>query len=401
MGRGIALQIFTSFPGIHLVAIANRTISEAERVFRVASGRTPVRVGNISELESSIRTGNYAITDDPTLLCQAKGIDAVIEATGEVEFGAQVALEAIRAGKHIILNNAELDATIGPILKVYADRNEVIISGIDGDEPGVAVNLIRHVKAIGFTPVLAGNLKGFYDPYRTPETQEEFAIQHGQNPAKVTSFVDGTKLSMESAVLANATGFRVWRRGMFGPRCSHVKEALTVFPLGKFLNGGVVDFIIGGEPGNGVFVVAHNENPINREYLKYFKMGDGPFYLFYSPFHLPSFDLPLTVARSVLFRDATVSPLGGPKCEVIAFAKKELLAGEVLDGIGGFTCYGLIENYEVCRKDELLPIGLSGGCKMKRRVPADTPIQLADVDTPQGRLCDRLWSEQNAKFHHK
>jgi predicted homoserine dehydrogenase-like protein len=398
MGRGIALQILTSFPGIRLVAISNRTISGAERAFREASSNRPVRVGNLSEIESSIRSGQCAITDDPTLLCRAKGIDAVIEATGEVEFGSRVVLDAIGGGKHVILNNAELDATVGPILKVYADRAGLIISSVDGDEPGVAMNLLRYVKAIGFKPVLSGNLKGYYDPHRTPETQRGFADKYGQEPAKVTSFVDGTKLCMESTVLANATGYRVWRRGMLGPRCSHVREALTVFPLEQFLNRGVVDYLLGAEPGSGAFVVAHNDNPAKRKYLKYFKMGDGPFYLFYTPFHLPSFELPLTVARSVLFRDATVTPKGGPECEVIAVAKKELHPGEVLDGIGGFSCYGLIENYDECRKADLLPMGLSGGCRLKNRVLGDEAVMVGDVDFPNGRLCDQLWNEQNNYF---
>jgi len=399
MGRGIALQILSSFPGIRLVAISNRTILGAERAICEVSPYRPVRVSNLFELESSICSGKIAITDDPTLLCRAKGIDVIIEATGEVEFGCRVVLDAIGSGKHVILNNVELDATLGPILKVYADRAGVIISGIDGDEPGVAMNLLRYVKAIGFIPVLTGNIKGYYDRYRTPETQRWFADKYGQEPTKVTSFVDGTKLSMESAVLANATGYRVWKRGMLGPRCSHVREALTVFPLEQFINRGVVDYLLGAEPGSGVFVVAYNDNPAKRNYLKYFKMGDGPFYLFYTPFHLPSFELPLTVARSVLFKDATVTPKGRPVCEVIAVAKKELHAGEMLDGIGGFTCYGLIENYDECRKADLLPMGLSGGCRLKNKIFKNQAISVRDVDFPKERLCDRLWKEQQSYFN--
>lgn len=398
MGRGIALQILSAIRGMRLVAIANRTLSEAERAYREAGAECVRQVQSVVELEEAIANNQYAISDDASFLCEAHGIDVIIEGTGEIEFGAHVTLKAIQNKKHVVLMNAELDATVGPILKTYADQAGVILTNADGDQPGVVMNLFRFVKTIGYQPVLAGNIKGLQDPYRTPETQKAFAAQHKQKPPMVTSFADGTKISMEMAVVANATGFKAGRRGMYGPRCKHVNEALTLFPINQLLNGGLVDYILGAEPGPGVFVLGYNDHPVKQHYLRYLKMGDGPLYVFHTPYHLCHLEVPLTAARAALFQDAAVTPIGGPVCDVITVAKRDLKAGEVLDGIGGFTCYGTLENSEICRADNLLPMGLSQGCGLKRDIHRDDPLTYDDVDLPEGRLCDKLRMEQSQYF---
>ncbi|MDY6876448.1 MAG: SAF domain-containing protein [Chloroflexota bacterium] len=398
MGRGIALQIMTATLGMDLVAIANRTLPEAERAYREAGVDAVKVVKTAAQLERAVAQNQHAITDDALLLCQAKGIDAVIEVTGTIEFGAHVALKAIEGSKHVILMNAELDATLGPILKVYADRAGVVITNSDGDQPGVIMNLYRFVKAIGCQPVLAGNIKGLHDPYRTPETQRGYAAKYHQKPRMVTSFADGTKISMEMAVVANGTGFKAGQRGMYGYYCDHVNAALTLFPMDQLLNGGLVDYIVGAEPAAGVFVLGYNEHPLQQRYMKYYKMGDGPLYVFYTPYHLCHLETPMTVARAVLFQDAALAPLAGPVCDVVAAAKRDLKAGEALDGIGGFTSYGLLENSQVCQAEELLPMGLSQGCRLTRDIPKDQVITYADVELPQDRLCDLLRAEQTTHF---
>ena len=300
--------------------------------------------------------------------------------------------------KHVVLLNAELDATLGPILKVYADRAGVLITNVDGDQPGVVMNLFRFVKTIGYHPVLAGNIKGMQDHYRTPETQKAFAERHKQKPKMVTSFADGTKISMEMAVVANATGFKAGRRGMYGPACRHVTEALKLFPRNQLLNGGLVDYVLGAEPGPGVFVLGYNDNPILRQYGQVFKMGDGPFYVFYVPYHLPHLETPITVARAVLFGDAAIAPQGPPVCDVITMTKRHLKAGEILDGIGGFHTYGTLENSEISKVENLLPMGLSEGCRLMKDIRKDQAIGYDDVELPKGRLCDKLRAEQYAHF---
>lgn len=396
-GKNIAHQILQSFPGLRLVAIANRTLATARQAYASAGVTDVVVVETTQALEQAMREKKYAVTDDASVLCKADGIEVIIEATGTIEFGAGVVAQAIEHGKHIILGNVELDATLGPILKSYADGAGVIYSNSDGDEPGVAMNMLRFVKSIGLKPMVAGNLKGLYDRYRTPETQKGFAEKVNQKPETMTSFADGTKLSMELTVLANATGFKTGKRGMHGPALAHVSES-PKFYLDKLLAGGMVDFLCGAAPANGAFVLGYTEDSTKAAYLKYLKMGEGPLYAFYTPFHLPQLEIPLTAARAVLFKDATVAPLGAPVCDAMAIAKKDLHAGDVLDGIGGFACYTLIENYDVARNMDALPMGVSEGCRLKRSVAKDEVVKYADVELPQGRLCDKLRKEQDAYF---
>ncbi len=396
-GRNITYQILNCFPAIRLAAIANRTIETAEEVYKSAGVERVVRVSSAEQLDTAIADGDYAITDDPRVLCEAEGIEVVIEATGTIEYGSTVASYAIECGKHVVLMNVELDATVGPILKAYADRAGVIFSNTDGDEPGVAMNMLRFVKSIGLQPMVTGNLKGLYDKYRTPETQIEFARLHNQKPETMTSFADGTKLSMELTVLANATGFGVGKRGMYGPKLKDVKESPEYYK-DKLVEGGMVDFLEGAAPANGAFVVAYSEDRVRMEYLKYLKMGEGPLYVFYTPFHLPQLEIPNTVARAALFRDATVAPIGAPSCDAICVAKRDLSAGEILDGLGGFACYTLIDNYATCRQEGALPMGVSEGCRLTRDIPKDHPVTYDDVVLPQDRTSDRLRDEQERHF---
>ncbi len=396
MGRGIALQIMTAVPGMTVAAIYNRRVEGARRAYAQAGIDEARLVETAVQLEEAVNRGQPAVTDDALLLCRADNIDAIVEVTGTIEFGAQVALEAIRRGKHVILMNAELDATLGPILKTYADKAGVVYTNSDGDQPGVIMNLARYVRSIGCRPALAGNVKGLHDPYRTPETQRGYAEKYKQKPRMVTSFADGSKISMEMAVVANGTGFRAGRRGMYGPHCNHVNETPALFPREEMLGGGLVDYVVGAQPPGGVFVIGYNENPLQQQYLNYYKMGDGPFYVFYTPYHLCHLETPLTVARAVLFGDTAVTPLGGPVCDVVTAAKRDLRAGETLDGIGGFTSYGLLENYAISRAENLLPLGLSEGCRLARDVAKDEVITREAVVFPPGRLSDRLRAEQDA-----
>jgi predicted homoserine dehydrogenase-like protein len=398
IGRGATLQIEKYLPGMTVAAIANRTVAHAKRAYHEA-GCDDVRIADSAHhIEDSIKAGKKVITQDALQLCCAEGIDVVIEATGHVEFSAHVAMKAIEHGKHLVLMNAELDATVGPILKVHADRAGVVVTNADGDQPGVMMNLYRFVDSIGYKPVLVGNIKGLQDYYRTPDTQKDFAAQHNITPQMATSFADGTKISMENAIVANATGFKVGKRGMYGPECKNVNEAVNLFPMDQMMEHGLVDYILGAEPGPGVFVLGYNDHPDRKGYMRYFKMGQGPLYAFYVPYHLPHLEVPLTAARATLFQDAAVAPIGGPVCEVITIAKRDLKEGEMLDGIGGFTCYGMIENIQMSRSQNLLPMGLSEDCRLKRSISRDEPITYADIEIPEGRLCDKIRAEQDAHF---
>jgi predicted homoserine dehydrogenase-like protein len=397
-GRAIALQLGTPVPGIRLAAIANRTTEHAERAFREAGITTWSRVSSAHEAEKAIAGGFPVLTEDPSVLTACNAIDILLEVTGSVEPAARVVLEAIDQGRHVVLVNAELDSFIGPILKEKADRAGVVITHTDGDEPGVAMTLLRYLRSLGLRPVGAGNLKGMVDYYRNPETQKAFAEKNDQDARKVTSFADSTKLSMEATVLANATGFQVGRRGMHGPACKDVREMANLLPVEQMLSTGLVDYALGAAPYTGAFVIIHEDSPLKKVQLAYYKLGDGPFYVFYTPFHLPHIQIASTIGRAVILRDPTVAPIAGPVCEVVTVAKRDLKAGERLDGIGGFCAYGLIDNAKTARAAEALPIALSDGCVMRNDVSKDRVLTFEDVELPVGRMTESLWREQNARW---
>lgn len=402
MGRGIALQILKYTPGMDLVAISNRSVEGAIRAYREADVDDTLCVDSVSSLDEAIEKGTYAVTDDPMLLCRSDHIEVLIEVTGAVEFGARVVMEAIENGKHVVIMNAELDGTIGPLLKTYADKAGVVYTNADGDQPGVILNLYRFVQGIGVKPVLCGNIKGLQDPYRNPTTQEGFARQWGQKAHMVTSFADGTKISFEQAIVANATGMRVAKRGMHGPTVepgTPIKEAVNWYPLEDLIEGtGIVDYVVRAEPGPGVFVLGTHDHPQQQHYLNLYKLGEGPLYCFYTPYHLCHFEVPTTVARAALFNDGAIMPAGGPCVDVVTTAKIDLKAGQVLDGMGYYMTYGEAENADVCSAERLLPIGLAEGCRLKRNIPKDTTVTYDDVEVPQGRLVDQLRAEQNQLF---
>jgi predicted homoserine dehydrogenase-like protein len=402
MGRGIALQILGSVPGVRLVGIANRNLEKAHRAYAEAGADDVVEVASDDELDAAISAGRYAVTEDPLLLARSPQVEAVIEVTGAVESGARTVTTAIENGKHAILMNAELDGTVGPLLRQLADAAGVVYTNADGDQPGVQLNLFRFVKTIGVRPVLCGNIKGLHDPYRNPTTQEGFAKQWGQNPRMVTSFADGTKISFEQAIVANATGMRVAKRGMHGPTVetgTHIDHSRELFDPDELQDGpGIVDYVVGAVPSPGVFVLGTHDHPTQQHYLNLYKMGEGPLYCFYTPWHLCHFEVPITIARAVLFQDAAIAPLGPPLVEVVAAAKVDLETGQELDSLGGYLTYGLAENADVAAAERLLPLGLAEGCRVVRDVAKDAVLTYDDVEIPPGRLIDRLREEQASRF---
>jgi predicted homoserine dehydrogenase-like protein len=400
MGRGIARQMFRAFPGLRLAVVANRTLGNARRAYAEAGVEDLDHVESTQALDASIAAGRFAVTENPLLAMASNAIEAVVEVTGTVEEAAHVVEAAIRGGKHVILMNAELDGTIGPILKAHADAAGVILSACDGDQPGVEANLFRFVKGIGMRPLVCGNIKGLQDPYRNPTTQEGYAKEWGLGVAMVTSFADGTKVSYEQAIVANGTGMRAPQRGLYQwEHRGHVDELTTRYDIEDLeRHGGIVDYVVGAQPAPGVYVIATHDDPLERHYMKLYKRGDGPLYSFYTPQHLCHFEVPTSVARVALLNDPVLAPLGGPLVEVIATAKVDLEPGQVIDGIGGYHTYGQCDDAEVTRTEGLLPMGVAEGCRLVRRVPRDQVLTYADVELPANRLVDQLRAEQEARF---
>ena len=403
MSKGLVDQIINQTPGMKVVAISNRTIKNARGNYEFAGIKNYVTVKTSKDLDTAIKNNKPAITEDYLVLCESKNVDVIVDMTGAVEFGANVALESIKNKKHIVSMNVELDGTVGSILKRKAEKASVIYTLTGGDQPGVILDLFRYVEGIGLKPVLAGNVKGLHDPYRNPATQAAFAKKWKQKAEMVTSFADGTKISFEQAVVANATGMIVGKRGMYGPAVevgTPIENAWKSYS-NKSLNTkeGIVDYIVGVYPAGGVFVIAKAKKSTQKHYLSYYKLGDGPFYTFYTPYHICHFEVPSSIARAVLFNDITIAPLNKPMVDVVAVAKKDIKRGEVIDGLGGFATYGLCENYKTARKENLLPIGLAQGCFAKKDIKKDQVIKFSDVILPEGRLIDKLWQEQLSVFN--
>jgi predicted homoserine dehydrogenase-like protein len=400
MSQGLANQIANSTPGMRIVAVSNRKPQRALDVLRYAGFGEARLVGSQSQLDADIAAGRPAATEDALLLCRSDYVDVVVDATGSVEFGAHVAMEAFKHGKDVVLMNAELDATIGPILQVYARKHDVILSACDGDEPGVQMNLVRWVKGLGLIPRVVGNIKGLQDPYRNPTTQKGFAERWGQNPAMVTSFADGSKISFEQTIVANATGFKVRERGMTRGLVydGSIMDVAQLYDLDQLRElGGVVDYTV-GPAGVKAFVLAEHTDPKQRHYLNLYKMGEGPLYPFWVPYHLVHFETPFSIARVVDLGDNLAPPLGGPTVEVCAVAKRDLHAGEVLDEYGMYCTYGEAANVEEVSSQRYLPEGLVEGCRLLRAIPQDQVITYDDVVLPEGRLADRLRAEQYRHF---
>ncbi|MEM1361666.1 MAG: NAD(P)-dependent oxidoreductase [Pseudomonadota bacterium] len=400
IGRGCVNQIINQVPGMDLVAMANRTPARAADALAVAGRPGALEADSQGALDDSIRAGQPVVTSDPMLLCASDQIDVILELTGAITFGAEVALAAFAHGKHFVSMNAELDATAGPIMRKKANEAGVIYTISDGDQPGVQMNLYRFVETMGLQPLVCGNIKGMLDLYRTPETQRGFAAQWGQTPEMVTSFADGTKIAFEQAIVANATGMCVAERGMSGPEHKGQIDGLVDFYDVDKLKalGGVVDYALGSTPSPGVYVFAAQDDERHHIYLDYAKLGKGPLYSFYIPYHLYHFEVPISIARAVDFNDTVLATEGPIRVEVAATAKRDLKVGEVIDGLGGFMTYGECENAWICADENLLPMGIAEGCKLIRDVPKDQAIRYGDVEVPDGRLIDALRVEQDAAF---
>jgi predicted homoserine dehydrogenase-like protein len=399
MARGLVNQVLNSTPGMQLTVVCNRTPAKAAAIVTDAGGspRAAQTIGDVTRISGS---GDVAITDDIAVVAASDVVDVVVDATGAVGFGAELALACFDGGKHLVLLNAEVDATIGPLLATKADAAGVVYSGADGDQPAVQMNLIRFVRQIGLRPLVAGNIKGLQDPYRNPTTQEGFAKRWGQDPWMVTSFADGTKVSVEEALVANAAGFSVHKRGMLGrDHGGHVDELTQMYDIDELRAlGGAVDYVVGSRPGPGIYVLGEHDDPKQRHYLELYKLGTGPLYSFYTPYHLCHFEVPTTVARVALLGDPAIRPAGAPQVDVVTLAKTDLPAGTVLDRPGGYHYYGEAERADVTHAERLLPMGLAEGCRLLRAVRKDEVIAYADVEVPGGRAVDRLRREQDELF---
>jgi predicted homoserine dehydrogenase-like protein len=383
MGTGLVAQV-GRIPGMAVAAIADVDAGRAVRAYAGAGVDGVVRGDDPDRLAAAVEDGHPVAVADAELLTGLP-VDFVVEATGVPEVGARVAFAALLAGKDVGLLNVECDITVGYLLTSLARRGGQVYTVCRGDEPAEAKRLVDYARDLAFEVVCAGKGKNNpMDVTSTPDSLAAEAASKGMNPKMLCSFVDGSKAMIEMAALANATGLRVSRRGFHGPRTT-VPELADVFRPkadgGILDEPGVVDYCT-GPVAPGVFVVVKCADPIVITEMDYLSMGAGPYYTFYRPYHLASVEAPLTVAESVLTREPSLAPRTW-SAEVVACAKRDLRAGEIIDGIGGSTVYGTTDRAESAARDGLVPLGLAAGGRLLRDVPAGSALTADDVEIRQ------------------
>lgn len=380
MGNGLARQV-AHLPGLRLAALCDVVMERA--VAAAAQAGVGAEIADApTDVERVLRDGRAAITRRADWIVSAPGIDAVLDATGDPETGARLALAAIGRRKPFITMNVEADVTVGPLLAWMARSAGVIYTVAAGDEPSVLCEMVDFARAIGLEVICAGKGKNNrLDRAATFRTVETEAVARGVSARMLASFVDGTKTMVEMAALANATGLQPDRPGLHGPQVNLVDLLTTFIPLsdgGRLRSRGVVDYAI-GDVAPGVFVIVTTSSKLVRRDLAYLKAGDGPYYLLYRPYHLASLEAPLSVARAVLHGEVTMAALGAPVAECVAVAKRDLRAGDVLDGIGGESVYGMADTAAAAVAARVVPIGVAHGALVKRDVPGGAMLTDDDV----------------------
>ncbi len=380
MGSGLVRQV-AHVPGMRLAAVCDVVVERAVAAAAEAgvAGGVADSAMDVSRLLSD---GRAAVASRADWIVAAAGIDAVLDATGDPDTGARLALAAIGRRKPFITMNVEADVTVGPLLAWMARAAGTIYTVAAGDEPSVLCDMVDFARAIGLEIICAGKGKNNrLDRAATMKTVEPEAMARGMSPRMLAAFVDGTKTMAEMAGLANATGLRPDRPGMHGPR-ANLADLLKVFipraDGGILDRRGAVDYAI-GDVAPGVFViVTTSSEPVRRD-LAYLKAGDGPYYLLSRPYHLASLEAPISVARAVLLGETTMTALGAPVAECVAVAKRDLRAGEVIDGIGGETVYGLTEAADGAAAEQAVPIGVTHGARVTRDVAAGRVLTADDL----------------------
>ena len=373
MGTDILVQV-AQMRGIEVVAAADTVPDIVLAACAVAGDgtRKPVIVEGATNVAAIAARGGLAVASSLRDVCTADGVDVIIDATGNPNVGAEVALAAIAARKHIVMMNVEADVTIGPYLSARAAEAGVIYTLGAGDEPTATMELVSFVRSLGYPVVAAG--KGKNNAFRidaTPDAYAAEAARRNMNPRMLVEFVDGSKTMVEMVALANATGLVPDVPGMHGPNAPLDTLATVFRPRtegGVLLRKGVVDFTVARGVAPGVFVVAEMRHPRLQERMSDLGLGEGPYFTYYRPYHLTSLEVPLSAAAAVLFGQSHMRPLPVPVAEVGARAKRDLAPGEALDAIGQY-CY---RGFALARADAVaqraLPLGLAQGARVTRRI---------------------------------
>ena len=398
MGEGLAITM-ERMEGMRAFVIVDRGSGRSARIYRGMGVEESqiVQTDDLDRAGEAIADGRRVHTTNPAL-ASAAPLDITVEATGVPEMGAKVAIDAIEAGKHVMQMNVEADATVGALLRLRAREAGVVYSLSGGDEPGAIAELYDFAILLGYEVMSVGKGKNNpLIPTANPDTVAETAQRQMMNAKMLASFVDGSKTMMEMTTVSNALGYLPDRRGMHGPEVTPQTLASTYIPQeegGIFAGRRRVDYGRGVAPG--VFVVFTTDEPKLARDLVYLKVGKGPYWALYRPYHLTSLETPVSIAKAVLRGETTLATDRAPSAETVAVAKRDLRSGERIDGIGGFCVYGVIERADVARQEHLAPLGLAAGSRLTGDVKAGTPLTYGDLQLDESNTIVGLRKEQDA-----
>ncbi len=387
-------------PGLHLLGVADLSLERARQAMRRAEW--PPEQYAATGFAQALKTGSTCLAEDSEALIRAAGLDLLVEATGNPAAGIRHALAAFEHGRHVVMVNVEADALAGPLLAERAAAAGVIYSLAYGDQPALICELVEWAQASGFEVVCAGKGTKYLPLYHasTPDTvwkhygfSRETVEQGGLNARMFNSFLDGTKSAIEMAAVANATGLLPQPEGLRFPPCGVDDLPHICRPQsegGQLSHKGTVEVLSSLERDGrpvyrdlrwGVYVTFEAPSDyVSRCFAEYGLLTDasGRYSAMYRPYHLVGLELTVSVLRVGLRGEATGSPTGF-KGDVVATAKRNLAAGELLDGEGGYCVYGMLMPAEHAMKAGALPIGLAHDVRLKKEVAAGQPLRWSDV----------------------
>ena len=337
-------------------------------------------------------------TDRLELFISNINYDTIIVSEINTEKAVEIIFKCLLQGKSVINLNAISEITLGLIFKKIAEPGSIYSVGA-GDEPAATLQLIEFCQKLGLKIISAG--KGKNNPiniYCTPEDFSEKAREAGVSPKSIASFVDGTKTMLEMAILSNATGYPIDKTGMHGPQVN-VKQLAEVFCSRR--DGGIlnsvpaVDYAV-GDVAPGVFVVFTSDQKSILEELDYLKMGKGPNFVLYKPYHLGNIESPLSLYDVIFEEKPTLTIKNNFVSSVAGRAKKDLQKGELLDTAGGYTYSGLAVDFKLMKEKGYIPIGLLEGSQVKINIKKDKIITFDDVELNTNSIRYNLWKIQES-----
>ena len=390
MGTDMVVQM-ALMPGVRLGALSEVNMAAARDALALA-GHEPgviVEAGSANAVDQAIEAGKVALTGDFKALCASGRIDVVIDATGNPNVGTLIALEAFRNGKHLVMLNVEADITIGRHLKAEAQKAGVIYTGAAGDEPAATLEIMGFAQALGFEIVAAGKGKNNALKFdATPAEYEDEARRRNMNARMLVEFVDGSKTMIEMVAVANATGLVPDVPGMHGPAATRdeLAQVLCTQADGGILNkSGVVDYSIGKGVAPGVFCIVKPRHPRVLERMTDLKVGPGPCYTIFRPYHLTSLEVPLSAIKTITRGVPDMQPIDRPVAECVAVAKRDLNPGDSLGKIGEYDYRGFAMTWQDARNEGAVPLGLAEKAKVTQPIRAGERLTYANC-TPDDSL---------------